>query len=213
MQESWQGIIPVYAGLTKRGRPNIEGIAQFQAIRKNGSIVKLTVRKIRDDKNHLYTVELTDMELERPSKLRTRLDVPSMALEDGERPANQAPTRKPSSNSNIPRKSAEVNENPLIQGEPNTPVKLRPGERPALVPNREGRLPTATLGPKKPKGHFKGDRVTRAEIFERAREIFGTIRTGRTGRGLNGQYDRGADVARTAQYGQGSSPRMRGSLR
>lgn len=109
----------------RRGRPNIEGIARFQAIRKNGSIVKLTVRKIRDDKNHLYTVELTDMELERPSKLRTRLDVPSMALEDGERPANQAPTRKPSSNSNIPRKSAEVNENPLIQGESNAPVKLK----------------------------------------------------------------------------------------
>ena len=186
----------------RRGRPNIEGIARFQAIRKNGSIVKLTVRKIRDDKNHLYTVELTDMELERPSKLRTRLDVPSMALEDGERPANQAPTRKPSSNSNIPRKSAEVNENPLIQGESNAPVKLKPGERPAPVPDREGRLPTATLGPKKPKGHFKGDRVTREEIFERARELFGAIRTGRTGRGLNGQYDRGADVARTAQYGQ-----------
>lgn len=96
----------------------------------------------------------------------------------------------------------EGNENPLIQGESNAPVKLKPGERPAPVPDREGRLPTATLGPKKPKGHFKGDRVTREEIFERARELFGAIRTGRTGRGLNGQYDRGADVARTAQYGQ-----------
>lgn len=97
---------------------------------------------------------------------------------------------------------AAVNENPLIQGESNAPVKLKPGERPAPVPDREGRLPTATLGPKKPKGHFKGDRVTREEIFERARELFGTIRTGRTGKGLTGQYDRGADVARTAQYGQ-----------
>lgn len=96
----------------------------------------------------------------------------------------------------------EGNENPLVQGESNAPVKLKPGERPAPVPDREGRLPTATLGPKKPKGHFKGDRVTREEIFERARELFGAIRTGRTGRGLNGQYDRGADVARTAQYGQ-----------
>lgn len=96
----------------------------------------------------------------------------------------------------------ESNENPLIQGESNAPIKLKPGERPAPVPDREGRRPTATLGPKKPKGHFKGDRVTREEIFERARELFGTIRTGRTGRGLNGQYDRGADVARTAQYGQ-----------
>lgn len=107
-----------------------------------------------------------------------------------------------SSKSNIPRNSAKVNENPLSQGESNTPVKLKPGERLAPVPDREGRLPTATLGPKKPKGHFEGDRVTRAEIFERARELFGTIRTGRTGRGLNGQYDRGADVARTSQYGQ-----------
>lgn len=97
---------------------------------------------------------------------------------------------------------AAVNENPLIQGESNAPVKLKPGERPAPVPDREGRLPTATLGPKKPKGHFKGDRVTREEIFERARELFGTIRTGRTGKGLTGQYDRGADVARTARYGQ-----------
>lgn len=97
---------------------------------------------------------------------------------------------------------AAVSENPLVQGESNAPVKLKPGERPAPVPDREGRLPTATLGPKKPKGHFKGDRVTREEIFERARELFGTIRTGRTGKGLTGQYDRGADVARTAQYGQ-----------
>lgn len=104
-------------------------------------------------------------------------------------------------NGSIPVRAA-VNENPLVQGESNAPVKLKPGERPAPVPDREGRLPTATLGPKKPKGHFKGDRVTREEIFERARELFGAIRTGRTGRGLNGQYDRGTDVARTAQYGQ-----------
>ena len=97
---------------------------------------------------------------------------------------------------------ATVNENPLVQGESNAPVKLKPGERPEPVPDREGRLPTATFGPKKPEGHFKGDRVTREEIFERARELFGTIRTGRTGKGLTGQYDRGADVARTAQYGQ-----------
>lgn len=104
-------------------------------------------------------------------------------------------------NGSIPVR-AVVNENPLVQGESNAPVKLKPGERPAPVPDREGRLPTATLGPKKPEGHFKGDRVTREEIFERARELFGTIRTGRTGKGLTGQYDRGADVARTAQYGQ-----------
>lgn len=108
----------------------------------------------------------------------------------------------PASTSSVSKSRANVNENPLVQGESNAPVKLKPGEHPAPVPDREGRLPTATLGPKKPKGHFKGDRVTREEIFERARELFGTIRTGRTGRGLNGQYDRGADVARTSQYGQ-----------
>lgn len=108
----------------------------------------------------------------------------------------------PASTSSVSQPRTNVNENPLVQGESNAPVKLKPGERPAPVPDREGRLPTATLGPKKPKGHFKGDRVTREEIFERARELFGAIRTGRTGRGLNGQYDRGADVARTAQYGQ-----------
>lgn len=108
----------------------------------------------------------------------------------------------PASTSSVSKSRANVNENPLVQGESNAPVKLKPGERLAPVPDREGRLPTATLGLKKPKGHFKGDRVTREEIFERARELFGTIRTGRTGRGLNGQYDRGADVARTSQYGQ-----------
>ena len=108
----------------------------------------------------------------------------------------------PASTSSVSQSRTNVNENPLVQGESNSPVKLKPGERPAPVPDREGRLPTATLGPKKPTGHFKGDRVTREEIFERARELFGAIRTGRTGRGLNGQYDRGADVARTAQYGQ-----------
>lgn len=108
----------------------------------------------------------------------------------------------PASTSSVSQSRTNVNENPLVQGESNSPFKLKPGERLAPVPDREGRLPTATLGPKKPKGHFKGDRVTREEIFERARELFGAIRTGRTGRGLNGQYDRGADVARTAQYGQ-----------
>lgn len=108
----------------------------------------------------------------------------------------------PASTSTVSQSRTNVNENPLVQGESNAPVKLNPGEHPAPVPDREGRLPTATLGPKKPKGHFKGDRVTREEIFERARELFGAIRTGRTGRGLNGQYDRGADVARSAQYGQ-----------
>lgn len=108
----------------------------------------------------------------------------------------------PASTSTVSQSRTNVNENPLVQGESNAPVKLKPGEHPAPVPDREGRLPTATLGLKKPKGHFKGDRVTREGIFERARELFGTIRTGRTGRGLNGQYDRGADVARTAQYGQ-----------
>lgn len=42
--------------------------------------------------------------------------------------------------------------------------------------NREGRLPTATLGPKKLEGHFKNDCVTRFEILERARELFDIIR-------------------------------------
>lgn len=128
---------------------------------------------------------------------------------DSTAPTASAPTLSrrgrggaPASTSSVSQSRTNVNENPLIQGESNAPVKLKPGERPAPVPDREGRLPTATLGPKKPKGHFKGDRVTREEIFERARELFGAIRTGRTGRGLNGQYDRGADVARTAQYGQ-----------
>ena len=108
----------------------------------------------------------------------------------------------PASTSSVSQSRTNVNENPLVQGESNSPFKLKPGERLAPVSDREGRLPTATLGPKKPEGHFEGDRVTRAEIFESARELFGTIRTGRTGRRLNGQYDRYADVARTAQYGQ-----------
>ena len=115
---------------------------------------------------------------------------------------DKGPIKQREAGAHVRGKGNENPENPLIQGESNAPVKLKPGERPAPVPDREGRLPTATLGPKKPKGHFNGDRVTREEIFERARELFGAIRTGRTGRGLNGQYDRGTDVARTAQYGQ-----------
>lgn len=106
------------------------------------------------------------------------------------------------SNSNIPRTSAKVNENPLIHGESNAPVQLAPGERPSPIPDREGRMPEARLGEKKPQGHFKGERVTRDEILTRAKELFGTIRAGRTGRGLNGLYNAGSDVARTAQYGQ-----------
>lgn len=107
-----------------------------------------------------------------------------------------------SSNSNIPRTSAKVNENPLVHKESNSPVQLAPGERPSPIPDREGRMPEARLGEKKPQGHFKGERVTRDEILTRAKDLFGTIRTGRTGRGLNGLYNAGSDVARTAQYGQ-----------
>ncbi|WP_302297835.1 LPD38 domain-containing protein [Mitsuokella multacida] len=184
---------------------DIKAVQRFRVRRTNGSIAKITVKQYHDEKigRRIYTLELEA--LEKPEGLT---NVPGQHSPSSSGPhvtehlrAGTAGDREVLTSS-VSQPRTNVNENPLVQGESNAPVKLKPGERPAPVPDREGRLPTATLGPKKPKGHFKGDRVTREEIFERARELFGAIRTGRTGRGLNGQYDRGADVARTAQYGQ-----------
>lgn len=184
---------------------DIKAVQRFRVRRANGSIAKITVKQYHDEKigRRIYTLELEA--LEKPEVLT---NVPGQHSPSSSGPhvtehlrAGTAGDREVLTSS-VSQPRTNVNENPLVQGESNAPVKLKPGERPAPVPDREGRLPTATLGSKKPKGHFKGDRVTREEIFERARELFGTIRTGRTGKGLTGQYDRGADVARTAQYGQ-----------
>lgn len=184
---------------------DIKAVQRFRVRRANGSIAKITVKQYHDEKigRRIYTLELEA--LEKPEGLT---NVPGQHSPSSSGPhvtehlrAGTAGDREVLTSS-VSQPRTNVNENPLVQGESNSPFKLKPGERLAPVPDREGRLPTATLGKKKPKGHFTGDRVTRAEIFERARELFGTIRTGRTGRGLNGQYDRHADVARTAQYGQ-----------
>lgn len=184
---------------------DIKAVQRFRVRRTNGSIAKITVKQYHDEKigRRIYTLELEA--LEKPEGLT---NVPGQHSPSSSGPhvtehlrAGTAGDREVLTSS-VSQPRTNVNENPLVQGESNAPIKLKPGERPAPVPDREGRLPTATLGSKKPKGHFKGDRVTREEIFERARELFGTIRTGRTGKGLTGQYDRGADVARTAQYGQ-----------
>lgn len=184
---------------------DIKAVQRFRVRRANGSIAKITVKQYHDEKigRRIYTLELEA--LEKPEVLT---NVPGQHSPSSSGPhvtehlrAGTAGDREVLTSS-VSQPRTNVNENPLVRGESNAPVKLKPGERPAPVPDREGRLPTATLGSKKPKGHFKGDRVTREEIFERARELFGTIRTGRTGKGLTGQYDRGADVARTAQYGQ-----------
>ncbi len=184
---------------------DIKAVQRFRVRRANGSIAKITVKQYHDEKigRRIYTLELEA--LEKPEGLT---NVPGQHSPSSSGPhvtehlrAGTAGDREVLTSS-VSQPRTNVNENPLVQGESNAPIKLKPGERPAPVPDREGRLPTATLGSKKPKGHFKGDRVTREEIFERARELFGTIRTGRTGKGLTGQYDRGADVARTAQYGQ-----------
>ena len=184
---------------------DIKAVQRFRVRHANGSIAKITVKQYHDEKigRRVYTLELEA--LEKPEGLT---NVPGQHSPSSSGPHVTEHLRSGTAGdrevltSSVSQSRTNVNENPLVQGESNAPVKLKPGERPTPVPDREGRLPTATLGPKKPKGHFKGDRVTREEIFERARELFGAIRTGRTGRGLNGQYDRGADVARTAQYGQ-----------
>lgn len=92
--------------------------------------------------------------------------------------------------------------NPMLQAESNAPEPMKPTQAGQPVPDREGRQPVSTLGTEKPKGNYLSDTVTRENIFKRARELFGTIRNGRTGRGFNGWYNRGTDVARTSEYGQ-----------
>lgn len=57
------------------------------------------------------------------------------------------------------------------------------------------------LGSGKPKGAYNEQTVTRRNIFDRARELFGTIRTGRTPKGAEGFYNGASEVARTKSYG------------
>ena len=92
--------------------------------------------------------------------------------------------------------------NPMLQAESNAPEPMKTTQAGQPVPDREGRQPVSTLGTEKPKGNYLSDTVTRENIFKRARELFGTIRNGRTGSGFNGWYNRGTDVARTSEYGQ-----------
>ena len=118
---------------------------------------------------------------------------------------------KPSSNpsippdkakGNTPEKNTSASTNPNIQAESSGEhTTLKPGEKAPDVPDREGRMPRAHLGSEKPKGHFDGETVTRKQIFDRVRELFGVVRNGRSMKGTLGQYDRGSDVVRQGAYG------------
>lgn len=64
-------------------------------------------------------------------------------------------------------------------------------------------LPTGRprLGEGKPTGAYEGETVARKDILQRMRDLFGTIKLGRTPRGTRGFYDSGADVARVDKFG------------
>jgi hypothetical protein len=75
---------------------------------------------------------------------------------------------------------------------------LEPGEP---VPDVNGNMPVSMLPKAKSNGAYMGE-VTRKGIFDRVRELFGPVRTGRVeDRRALGQYDRGSDVARVGEWG------------
>ena len=73
-------------------------------------------------------------------------------------------------------------------------------ERGEAVPDVNGNMPKAVMPKAESNGTYGGE-VTRKGVFDRARELFGTIRTGRVPRNTNGVYDRGSDVARVGSWG------------
>ena len=67
------------------------------------------------------------------------------------------------------------------------------------MPDVSGNMPAAALPKAKSKGVYEGE-VTNKGIFDRVRELFGTVRTGHVPRDTNGFYDRGSDVARVGSW-------------
>lgn len=111
-----------------------------------------------------------------------------------------------SSTSNIPQVGANGAVSPknnLVQNDTAPTRTNRAGmgtlERGEAVPDVNGNMPKAVMPKAKSNGTYGGE-VTRKGIFDRARELFGTIRTGRVPRDTNGVYDRGSDVARVGSW-------------
>ncbi len=79
---------------------------------------------------------------------------------------------------------------------------MEPGEP---VPDANGNMPMATLPKAKSNGTYTGE-VTRKGIFDRVRELFGTVRTGRVeDRRALGQYDRGTNAAAQLLIGKNTT--------
>lgn len=79
---------------------------------------------------------------------------------------------------------------------------MEPGEP---VPDANGNMPMATLPKAKSNGTYTGE-VTRKGIFDRVRELFGTVRTGRVeDRRALGQYDRGTNAAAQLLIGKNAT--------
>lgn len=118
----------------------------------------------------------------------------------------------PSSTSTIPQ--AEANgafsgKNNLVQNDA-APTRtnqaglgvMEPGEP---VPDANGNMPVATLPKARSNGTYTGE-VTRKGIFDRVRELFGTVRTGRVeDRRALGQYDRGTNAAAQLLIGKNAT--------
>ena len=108
-----------------------------------------------------------------------------------------------SSTSNIPHTEAEGNtlgKNNLTQADRTNWAGMGTLERGEAVPDVNGNMPKAVMPKAESNGTYGGE-VTRKGVFDRARELFGTIRTGRVPRNTNGVYDRGSDVARVGSWG------------
>ena len=111
-----------------------------------------------------------------------------------------------SSTSNIPQVGANGAVSPknnLVQNDTAPTRTNRAGmgtlERGEAVPDVNGNMPAAALPKAKSKGVYEGE-VTNKGIFDRVRELFGTVRTGHVPRDTNGFYDRGSDVARVGSW-------------
>lgn len=190
----------------RNGSPDIAAIERYEAERSDGSVALLTVKDYTQPGTlrHIYSVELEA--LEKPTELK---NAPGTRSSVGSEPtppyagSGAQHSREALSTSNIPRNGAEGNtlgKNNLTQADRTNRAGMGTLEHGEAVPDSNGNMPVATLPKAKSKGVYEGE-VTNKGIFDRVRELFGTVRTGRVPRDTNGVYDRGSDVARVGSWG------------
>ena len=199
----------------KYGSKDIKNVKHFRIDRGDGSVADILVKEYTDKKvgQRIYTIEL--QALEKPAELKKSPGKTSSAGSGN--PVNRdlrsgtASAQDSLSDSSIPQaeskgntseKNTSASDNPNVQAESQGERITTPaGQKTQTPPDTEGRLPEGHLGSGKPKGHYDGETVTRKQIFDRVRELFGTTRIGRQIKGALGHYDRAQDTVRNGSYG------------